>query len=193
MSQKFDVTLIDASRFGRCCTSAATALLEYQLDDYAEDLLQFMNEEDIVLAYKMGLDSIEIIDDFIRKHGNLCHFRKCPSLMYTNNNFGIKPLEKEYEFRLKHGFPSVLYSEQNNPFPFKLKLGLYNENGGGELNPYLFTKQMIENSENQSCLFENTKLVSFKECDAQLRLIPNLETLLPVKSLYLPPDLIFRL
>lgn len=28
---------------------------------------------------------------------------------------------------------------------------------------------MIENSENQSCLFENTKLVSFKECDGTIK------------------------
>lgn len=38
LSQKYDVVLVDKGRLGFGCTSCATALLEYQLDDFASDL-----------------------------------------------------------------------------------------------------------------------------------------------------------
>ncbi len=158
LSQKYNAVLVDASRFGMSCTSVATALLEYQLDDYAQYLKDFMSEEDIVKVYKMGLESIEMMSEFISKYGNHSHFKKTPSLMYTDSILGMKALKEEHLFRLKHNFKSVLYTEENNPYPFKFKLGLYNEDGGAEVNPYLFTKQMIEKAVNQKQIYENTRI-----------------------------------
>ena len=158
LSKDFDVTLVDKSRFGFGCTSCATVLLEYQLDDYAENLLKYISEEQIVQTYKMGLFSIEKIEQFIKEHGNHCHFHKRPSFLYTKNFFGKGAIEKEYDFRIKHGFKAKLYDKTNNPFSFDFQSGLFCEDGGAEFNPYLFAKQMIENSTNQNKLFENTEI-----------------------------------
>lgn len=163
ISQKYDTVLVDKSRFGLGCTSCATVLLEYQLDDYAKDLSKYMNEEDVVRVYKMGLGSIDQISKFIKKYGNRCHFSLRPSLMYTNNMFNTKSIQNEYTFRVKYGFKAKLIDESNNPFPFKIKKGIYCEDGGAEFNPYLFTKQMIENAENQDCLYENTEVDSVEK------------------------------
>lgn len=38
LAPNFDVALVDKGRIGFACTACATALLEYQLDDYAADL-----------------------------------------------------------------------------------------------------------------------------------------------------------
>lgn len=168
LSKTRDVALVDGSRLGRACTSCATVLLEYQLDDYAEDLMNFMSEDEIVDVYKMGLSSIDMIDEFIRNNGNKCFFRKVPSFMYTNSIFGINALEKEHEFRLKHGFKSILYTEENNPFPFEIKAGIFNEDGGAEFNPYLFTKQMINCSCNQSRIYENTQIDKIEEVNGKM-------------------------
>ena len=53
-----------------------------------------MTEEEIVAVYKMGLKSIEMIDNFIKENGNYCNFRKAPSFMFTNNIFGISAIKK---------------------------------------------------------------------------------------------------
>ena len=158
LSKKYNVALVDMSRFGFYCTSCATVLLEYQLDDYAKDLLKYMTEEEIVSIYKMGLNSIKKIENFINIHSNFCNFRKVPRFMFTNSFFDVNAIIKEHEFRLKHGFKSQLLKKETNEFPFYIKAGLYNEDGGAEFNPYLFTKQMIENASNQKMLFENTKI-----------------------------------
>ena len=158
LSQNFDVITVDSSKIGFCCTSCATALLEYQLDDFAEDLKEFMSESEIVDAYKMGLYAIEKIEGFVKEFENYCNFAKRPSLMYTPNIFNSKKLEKEFDFRVKNRFNCELITKENNPFPFKIKTGIFCQDGGAELDPYLFTKQLIENSKNQDKIFENTKI-----------------------------------
>jgi glycine/D-amino acid oxidase-like deaminating enzyme len=159
LSQKHNVVIVDKSRFGQSCTSCATALLEYQLDDYASDLVgSEMTEQEIVECYKMGLNSIKKIDDFIKKNGNHCEFALRPTLMYSDKIIQSAKVQEEYEFRKEHGFDCELLDESNNPFPFKIKKGLFCKEGGCEFNPYLFTKQMIENSKNQKQIFENTEI-----------------------------------
>ena len=158
LSQKYDTALVDKGRLGRSCTACATALLEYQLDDFASDLTDFLSEDEIVTAYKMGLDSITEIENFINEFGNKCEFAKRPTLLYTNSIFTMDKIKEEFEFRKKHDFKCKLITAENNPFPFPVKAGILAEDGGCEFNPYLFTKQMIENSKNQNKIFENTKI-----------------------------------
>ena len=162
LSKKYDVVLVDRAKLGYGCTSCATALLEYQLDDFASDLLKVMSEQEIVMAYQMGLSAFDKIEDFISKHGNHCHFLRRPTFLFTNSIFSKKDIEEEYDFRKKHNFDCFLFTENDNPFPFPIKAGIYCENGGCELNPYLFTRQMIDGANNQDRIFEHTAIVSIK-------------------------------
>lgn len=163
LSKNHDVALVDKSRLGYSCTSCATALLEYQLDEYAEDLTKFMTNEDIVLSYQMALNSMDKIEEFIKEYGNHCNYFKRPTFLYSNTKSSVKDLEAEYKFRKDNGFDCELYTAVNNPFPFPIKAGIYAKNGGCEFNPYLFTKQMIENSKNQDKIFENTHIVKLEK------------------------------
>lgn len=158
LSKKYDTALVDKGRLGRGCTACATALLEYQLDDFASDLTDFLSEDEIVMAYKMGLESAIEIEKFLGEFGNHCEFAKRPTFLYTNSIFTIGKIKEEFEFRKSHGFECEFVTAENNPFPFPVKAGVFAENGGCEFNPYLFTKQMIENSKNQNKIFENTKI-----------------------------------
>ena len=163
LSKNHDVALVDKGRFGFGLTSCATALLEYQLDDFAEDLKEYMSEEEIVLAYRSGLDAVEKIKQFIKEHGNKCEFNLRPTFLFTNSIFSVKAVEKEFEFRKKNGFDVEFFDPVNNPFQFEIKSGIYCKNGGCEFNPYLFAKQMIENSNNQNKMFENTKIAKIEK------------------------------
>lgn len=163
LSKKHDVVLVDKGRLGYACTSCATALLEYQLDEYASDLMDYMTEEEIVLAYNMGLESIKRIKRFIKEYGNECHFHLRPTFLYTDKKSNVADLEEEYAFRHKHGFECKLITEGNNPFPFPVECGIYCANGGAEFNPYLFAKQMIENASNQNKIYENTHITKLEK------------------------------
>lgn len=163
LSQNHDVVLVDKDRFGYACTSCATALLEYQLDEYAEDLKSYMSEEEIVLAYNMGLDAITKIENFINKFSNDCDFYLRPTFLYTNSFFSKKDIENEFNFRKNNGFECKLFTNDTNPFPFPIQNGIYCEHGGCEINPYFFTKQMIENSPNQDKIFEHTHITKLEK------------------------------
>ncbi len=156
LSQKYDVVLVDKGRLGFGCTSCATALLEYQLDDFASDLKPYMSEKEICLAYKMGLSAIDKISGFIEQYGNKCEFNLRPTFLFSNSFFSKQKLKDEYDFRIKNGFICDYFDESNNPFPFAIKSGIFASNGGCEFNPYLFEKMMIENAKNQENIFENT-------------------------------------
>ena len=158
LSQNHNVVLVDKARFGMSCTSCATALLEYQLDEFAEDLKGVLDVNEITDIYKMGMESMNKIDEFIKTHGNHCQFRKKPTFLYTSKASEIKDIKKEYEFRKTNGFDCELITAENNPFPFKVEAGVLAENGGCEFNPYLFAKQMLENSKNQMTMYEHTDI-----------------------------------
>ena len=163
LSQKYDTMLVDKSRFGYGCTSCATALCEYQLDDFAADLSAVLKNKEIVMAYKLGLKSIDKIAKFVEKHGNNCHFSKRPTFLYTDSKFLDKRIFEEYEFRKEYDFDCQLITDADNPFNFEVSSGIYVADGGCELNPYLFAKQMIESSKNQDKIFEHTHIISLEK------------------------------
>lgn len=165
LSQKYDVALIEKGRIGQNCTSIATAILEYQLDDFYEDLKSELDKQEIIQIYKMGQNSIKKLEKFIKKHNNLCNFAKRPSFLFSQNAQDNNKIKREYNLRKNYGFSCKLYTRTNNPFPFPIASGIYDKNGGAELNPYLFCKQLIENSQNQTKIFENTSFESFMQKD----------------------------
>ena len=173
LSEKYNCVLVEKDRIGCGCTSCATVLLEYQLDDFAHELDSVMSEREIISVYRMGLDSIEEIAKLIKTLGNKCHFSKRPSMLFSNKITDIPSIKKEYKFRQKHGFNVQYINADNNPYPFELKAGILAPDGGAELNAYLFTKQLIEASSNQSQIFENTKVESVENIDDKYHVYMN--------------------
>lgn len=161
LSQKYDVVLIDKGRIGQNCTSCATAILEYQLDDFYDDLKQELTKQEIIEIYKMGQNSINKIEKFVKKYGNHCDFAKRPSFLFSQNAQDNNKMKKEFTLRKNYGFDCKLITRTDNPFPFPISSGIYDKNGGAELNPYLFCKQLIENSKNQNRIYENTSFDNF--------------------------------
>ena len=90
LSKFRDVMLVDSNRLGMGSTSVATALLEFQLDDFAQDLKPYLTEKQIVDVYQMGLDSIKELNVFIYKYGNECNFKTKSSFLYSNKNKDFK-------------------------------------------------------------------------------------------------------
>ena len=168
LSKKYDVALIDKGRFGQGCTSCATAILEYQLDEFFSDLKKEINSQEIIDIYKMGQKSIKKIEKFVKEYGNNCEFYKRPSFLYTTNKNEKKLFEDEYNLRINNGLKCKFINSKNNPFPFYVAYGIYDREGGGEFNPYLFSKMLIENAYNQEKIFENTEYVNMTKKDGKI-------------------------
>lgn len=158
LSKKYNVALVEKSRLGHCATSCATSLLEYQLDDYAESLKKYFKQGEIEKIYLAGIYGIEKMEKLINYLKVDCFFHKRPSFLYSNCCLDRKGIKNEYEFRIKRNLQCRLLTSEDNPFDFAVDSGLFCENGGAEVDPYLFEKTLIENSNNLDCIFENTKV-----------------------------------
>ena len=168
-----DTILIDKNRLGFLNTSCATALLEYQLDDHANDLKRFFTKEDVVNIYRVGLNALKDIDLIIRKLGNKCQYNKRDTLIFSTKKGDKKEIIREFEFRKNNKFPVYYVDEIHNPFPFSLKTGLLAKNGGAEFNPYLFEKQLIDYIKNKIKIFENTEAKQVIKKDDMFEIITN--------------------
>ena len=164
LSKKYDVVLVEKSRIGANLTSMATALLEYQLDSFKTDLGSNLTTDEIISCYKIGLNSIDKIEKIVKKLKNTCHFNKRPTLIFSNSEKDKKEMYEEYLFRKNNGFDCEFITKENNPFNFELNSGILCNNGGAEFDPYLFTKMMIQNSNNQNRIFENTEIIEINKC-----------------------------
>lgn len=157
------VMVIDKGRFGWGSTAAATALLEYQLDDFADDLTGELTETQIVQIYRQGLKGIEVLEDFVGKHSNRCHFYRRPTMVFSSLVKDRAKVVKEFEFRKRNHFSVQLLEAKNNPFPFTVEAGIFCPNGGAECDPYLLTGQLLECSEQRGAtLYEHTRAVTLK-------------------------------
>lgn len=162
LSKARNCILVDANRLGTGSTSIATALLEFQLDDFASDL-KTLSKEEIVEVYKIGKQSLIEIENFLNTYGNHCHHARKSTFLYSNRLRDIKKLKDEFVFRKQNGFDCQFFDQTTNPFGFEIKAGIYDTNGGAEFDPYMFEKQMIENASNQNSIFENTKIVKIRQ------------------------------
>ena len=100
------------------------------------------------------------IDEFIKKCGNNCNYKKRDTLLYTARESDISEIKEEYEIRKENGLNVRYIEEKDNPFSFPLKAGLYSVNGGAELDPYKFTHELVKAGiENSLRIFENTEVV----------------------------------
>lgn len=153
-----DTVLIDKARLGYTNTACATALLEYQLDDLANDLKKHFSKEELVDVYRIGLQSLDDITAAINELGNRCNYAARDTLIYTLKEGERDALYREYEFRKENGFEVRFITGENNPFPFGIKAGVYAPGGGAEFNPYLFAGQMFAGAEKKSVrVYEHTE------------------------------------
>lgn len=164
ISKEYKCVLVEANRLGMSCTSCATALLEYQLDDFASDLEKYMTDSEIIDVYKAGLSAITKLENFVAQYGNHCEFKKKDTLVYSNKKKDINAFIEEYKFRQNAGLDVKYFDRDTNIFPFELECGIYCKGGGAECNPYLLEKQFIENAYNQDSIYENTAIVDVQKC-----------------------------
>ena len=68
--------ILEKNIAGYGSTSITTALLQYELDTTLRELEQFTDYDNIIQSYKLGIKALDEIDEFIKKYGNKCNYKK---------------------------------------------------------------------------------------------------------------------
>lgn len=164
-----DAVIVEKSRIAHGSTSITTALLQYELDDNAEQLTEYMKPEDIATAYKLGLFALEEIEEFIKLYENDFQYKRVDTLLYTQKNIEINEMHNEYEFRKNNGIDVEYIDGRNNNFGFDIKAGVLGKNGGAVIDPYRYAHSLIKASVKKGMrVYENTETLKINYCDGYI-------------------------
>lgn len=159
-----DTVILEKSRIAHGSTSITTSLLQYELDSN----LMALTENNVSLdhainSYKLGVKALDEIEKFIKEYGNKCDYIKRDTLLYTAKKLEIEELYQEYKLRKENGFNVKFINEDDNPFSFDLKAGVYGIEGGAELDSFNYTHHLLEVACNNGLrVYENTPVIDVK-------------------------------
>lgn len=158
--------ILEKERIAHGSTSITTSLLQYELDSNIMALTEYVSVEHVINAYKLGIKALDEIEKFIKEYGNKCDYIKRDTLLYTAKKLEKEELYREYELRKQNGLNVKFISEEENPFSFDLKAGIYAVEGGAEIDPFKYTHHLLEAAYNNGLrVFENTPVVDVKYYD----------------------------
>ncbi|WP_195988314.1 FAD-dependent oxidoreductase [Clostridium sp. D53t1_180928_C8] len=155
--------ILEKSRIAHGSTSITTSLLQYELDSNLMALTETVSLDHAINSYKLGVKALDEIEKFIKKYGNKCDYIKRDTLLYTAKKLEIEELYQEYKLRKENGFNVKFINEDENPFSFDLKAGVYGIEGGAELDPFKYTHHLLEVACNNGLrVYENTPVIDVR-------------------------------
>ena len=158
-----DTVILEKSRIAHGSTSITTSLLQYELDSNLMALTENVSLDHAINSYKLGVKALDEIEKFIEEYGNKCDYIKRDTLLYTAKKLEIEELYQEYKLRKENGFNVKFINEDDNPFSFDLKAGVYGIEGGAELDPFKYTHHLLEVACNNGLrVYENTPVIDVK-------------------------------
>lgn len=150
--------VIDKSRIAHGSTSITTSLLQYELDDNANELKSVISDERIKRSYELGLFALDEIEDFVAEHGNSFDYKRVDSLLFTSKKSEITQMEDEYNFRKKCGFNVEYVTPETNKFGFDIEAGVLAKKGGATIDPVKFAHSLLsEGTKHGMKVYENTE------------------------------------
>jgi len=156
-----DAVVLEKNLIAYGSTSITTALLHYELDNYAKKLEKHTTLDNVVQSYKLGLKALDHIDKFINEYGNKCDYERKDTFFYTSKKEEVPNMKEEYDLRKDRGFDVEFITSDNNSFSFDIKAGVYSFNGGAQLDPYKYTHQLLEVGCNMGLrVYENTEVIN---------------------------------
>lgn len=160
IKQGIDAVILEKHRIASGSTSITTSLLQYELDSKLRELEKYTSIENGIMSYKLGLKALDEISEFINMNGNKCNYLKRDTLLYTSKNLEIAEIQEEFRLRKENGLAVDFITQENNPFSFDLKAGVYGYNGGAEIDPYEYTHHLLEVSCKKGLrVYENSEVL----------------------------------
>ena len=155
------VVVVEKNILGYGSTSAASALLEYQLDNDMHKLEKSIGVKATNRVYYLCLDALDKIEKIDKELEQNTGFKRQDAIYYTNKFTHKSSMSKEYNCRKKAGFNSFFIDSHS---VINLNSGILTKNASGIMNPYLFTQTLfdsISKLENVK-IFENTRVDDIK-------------------------------
>lgn len=147
-------------------STASTALLQYEIDTPLCNMVELIEEDLAVLAYRSCLQSITDIENVFKSISFNPDFERVPSVFFASDKKGLKLIEREYEIRQKYKLPVTFLDKKtlSDKYGFKASGALENDESA-QIDAYKAATHLIDYHIHQSGLkvFTNTEVVKYRE------------------------------
>ena len=156
-----NVVVAEKNIVGYGSTSAASALLEYQLDVDMHKLEKNIGVKATNRVYNLCLDALDKIEKIDKELDQNTGFKRQDAIYYTNRFIQKSAMSKEFNCRKNAGFNTYFIDSHS---VINLNSGILTKNASGIMNPYLFTQALFDNiSEFDNVkVYENTRIDDVK-------------------------------
>ena len=155
------VILAEKNIVGYGSTSAASALLEYQLNVDMYRLEKMLGENATNRIYRLCLDAIDKLEKIDKNLSKNTGFKRQDAIYYTNKFMQKSAMSKEYLYRKNAGFNTYFIDSHSM---LNLNSGILTKGASAIMNPYLFTQALCEelNDMPNVEVYENTRIDDIK-------------------------------
>ncbi len=164
VSSGIDTVLIEKDDVGAGSTSGSTALLQYEIDVQLFKLSKKVGFQKAAQAYRSCYQTIDTLEELSAQIGLEKHFIRGESIYVASRQRDIKDLEKEQLARKEAGINVDLISAKELKKKYQcIGHGALVAKQAAQLDPYLFTHQLIYNATRKGLrVFDRTLLKSFQ-------------------------------
>lgn len=160
------VILIDKNIIGYGSTSASTSILQYEVDYDILELEKKIGLVNALKAFKANENAVYEIEWIVNTLRDKCDFTRRDSLYFTQDASKINKFKEEYKLRraIDLDIEFIDKNSAKDKFSFNVEAGIYSKCGGGEIDPYKFTHELIKDSQQKRGLivYENTPALKYQ-------------------------------
>ena len=156
----YNTVVIDKRDVAAGSSSATTSMLQYEIDTPMIDLARMIGEEGAVISYKAGVESLQVLEELVRKENVDGGFRLKKSLQVSHSKENIEKLKEEYHYRKKHGFNVEWLTSEEIKERYKMISydGILSAEGAS-IDAYKFTHELFQKNQNRGLrIYDNTEI-----------------------------------
>ncbi len=155
-----DVVLITERQAGYSATADAAPFVCFDFGHRITELKRRIGAENAVRLFKAGERAIDLLEMLSGELDGDFGFRRCDSLIYTNDDRELELFNREYLMRRHNGFDCSFMnrSAARDVFSFPVAGGIFSKGLSAYFDPYMLTHLCLERAEELGArIFENTK------------------------------------
>ena len=174
--EDINCVLLDGETVACGQTAASAGILYYYPGCSIHQLAKEKGMDESVKVFELCASAINNVEKICEELGSSVAFCRRDLFAFSQENYCMDELKKEYLIRLHNGFSVDLMEEKEceEKFAFPVKSGLYSYNQGAEVDPFQFTHALVAKAQNMGArIYENSPIKAIIQtqdgCDVYCR------------------------
>ncbi|HAY3503955.1 TPA: FAD-binding oxidoreductase [Elizabethkingia anophelis] len=182
----YNTILIDKREIANGSTSATTSMLQYEIDIPLYKLSEMIGDEGAIASYKACSDSIDTIEDIVKKIHAGAGYKKKKSLYFAARKKDVQWLQKEFEARKNAGFNVKWLSADSilKQYGIEKTYGGILSAQGASIDAFMLVHKILAYNQKKGLqIYDRTELKEVKSGKTFNEIILNTEAIIKAKKI----------